>query len=74
MEKKQGELFKKLFGLSLDDVTALGKAEKEYEQLLADEHEEVIRYAAAHGWKSTRHERGAELRAIISEIEARRKF
>lgn len=74
MEKKQKVLFEKIFGLSFDDATALAKAEKEYEQLLADEHEEVIRYAAAHGWKSTKHERGAELRAIISEIEARRKF
>lgn len=35
---------------------------REYIRLLGDELNEVVHYAAAHGWKSTRHVAGLELR------------
>lgn len=44
-------------------------AYKEYVQLLTDELSELAGVAAVHGWKSTRHEKGVELRNKIESIQ-----
>jgi len=49
--------------------TELDKLKAEYKQLLSDEYEEAIIYAAAHGWKSSRHKKGVELREAIKRHE-----
>lgn len=64
-------LFKNIFGMSFEDLIALSEAEKELKKLVDDEYEETVRYAAAHGWKSTRHEKGKDLKAQIAEIKER---
>jgi len=64
-------LFKNIFGMSYEDSIALSEAEQELKKLVDDEYEEAVRYAAAHGWKSTRHEKGKELKAKIAEIKER---
>lgn len=71
-EEQTNTLFEKIFGLNIQDSLALASAEKEYTKLLSDEREEVIRYASAHGWKSSRHERGVELRKIIFELRSKK--
>lgn len=47
----------------------LSKLEKEYRELLDAEYEEAIRYASAHGWKSSRYEMGKELREKIESFK-----
>jgi len=47
----------------------LVEAKAEYQKLIDDEYEEVVRIAAAHGWKSSRHEKGIELRKKIEQLK-----
>lgn len=46
---------------------------KDYEKLLGDEIHELVSIAIvrSHGWKSTRHEQGIELREKIAQLEAK---
>ena len=48
----------------------LSELQKEYQKLIDGEYEEAVRFASIHGWKSSRHEKGKELRAKIKELEA----
>ena len=73
MKKHEKLILEKILGMSYEDACILAEAEKEYQKLLDEEKEEVYRYAAAHGWKSTRAERGTELRAMINELSSKRK-
>lgn len=73
MDSNTKILFEKILGLSIEDSIAIGNAEREYEKLLSDEHEEVIRFAAAHRWKSSSAKRGKELRGIIQELKSKKK-
>lgn len=57
--------------MSWEDAAELGVLEKEHQQLIDDEYEECVRYAASHGWKSSRHERGMELKAKMYDIKKR---
>jgi hypothetical protein len=51
--------------LPFQGIDALREREKlhlEYEKLLGEELDEVVHYAASHGWKSSRYQQGVELR------------
>lgn len=52
----------------LDNVDALIAALDEYAALLAEEDQELATLATIHGWKSSRYERGVELRARIARL------
>ncbi len=47
---------------------ALDDYHREYEALLVQELEEVVGIAHAHGWKSTRYDRGVMMRSRIAEM------
>jgi hypothetical protein len=50
---------------ALNELEALRERERlhlEYEKLLGEELDEVVHYAASHGWKSSRYQQGVELR------------
>ena len=52
----------------LDKVEKLIKAKDKYIKLLEDELEETVPIAANHHWRSTRHEKGKEIRGMINEL------
>lgn len=51
------------------NASAIIEAQQEYIQLLSDELTELAGMAAVHGWKSTRYQKGAELRDKISQLQ-----
>jgi len=71
MTELEKRLFRNIFGMSYEDSIELSEAEQELKKLIDDEYEETVRYAAAHGWKSSRHEKGKELKAKIADIKER---
>lgn len=71
MNELEARLFNNIFGMSWEDAAELGMLEKEHKQLIDDEYEECVRYAAAHGWESSRHEKGMELKSKIYDIKKR---
>ena len=73
MTELEQRLFRNIFGMRYEDSIELSEAEQELKKLIDDEYEETVRYAAAHGWKSTRHEKGKELKVKIAEIKNRIK-
>ena len=50
----------------------LEKCQDEYIKLLIDELDELVGMAAVHGWRSTRFEKGVELRSKIANAKANR--
>jgi hypothetical protein len=52
----------------LKQAERMREAYDEYIQLLTDEISELAGMAAVHGWKSTRHEKGIELRKKIQDL------
>ena len=51
-----------------DGWVKLEKAYQDYIALLCDELDDLVSMATVHGWKSTRYERGLELRAEIKQL------
>ncbi len=54
-----------------DEIELLSKlvnVQIEYIKLLGDELNEVVWYANSHGWKSTRYDKGKELRESIESV------
>lgn len=60
--KRQRELMKQI--KLLEDLVFL---QKQYIDLMGEELGEVVQIANVHGWKSTRYEKGMELRKLIEE-------
>lgn len=48
----------------------LSELEKEYKALIDAEYEEAVSFAAVHGWKSSRYEKGKELRGKIAALKS----